>query len=207
VTGRLPIDYCIVPNTRLGYIFFPTFLDKTIADQTREALQQMTVDGQLDGLILDNRMNGGGLGSVAHAVMNFFASGLQGYYIGRTDQEPLQLEGEDVGGSQTVPLVVLVDVDTVSYAEIVSGVLRLAGRARIVGGITLGNIEQLHAYDLVDTSRAWIASRTFQPLGQTNGIWEKTGIIPDVILPTRWDLFTEATDPALAEAVALLMPS
>jgi catechol 2,3-dioxygenase-like lactoylglutathione lyase family enzyme len=38
-----------------------------------------------------------------------------------------------------VPLVVLVDVDTVSYAEIFSGVLRVAGRARVVGTPTLGN--------------------------------------------------------------------
>jgi hypothetical protein len=31
------------------------------------------------------------------------------------------------------------------------------------------------------------------------------GVQPDVLLRTRWDLFTEATDPALAEAVELLL--
>ena len=169
VTGALPIDYCLVPNTRIGYVFLPTLLDESIGDQLRKALQRMTADGPLEGLVLDNHMNGGGLGSVAEAIMGLFANGLQGYYISRESQDPLQLQGEDVGGSQTVPLVVLVGVDTVSYGEIVSGVLRLSGRARIVGEPTLGNVEQLWRYDFEDGSRAWLASATFEPLGQANG--------------------------------------
>jgi carboxyl-terminal processing protease len=205
VTGMLPIDYCLIPNTRIGYIFLPTLLDETMSGQTREALQKMTADGPLDGLILDNRMNGGGLGSVAKAILSLFASGLQGYFVSRTSREPLTLQPDNVGGSQTVPMVVLVDLDTVSFGEIVSGVLRLSGRARVVGRQTLGNVEQLRAYNFEDGSRAWIASDTFEPLGLSNGIWEETGIIPDVSVPTRWDLFTEANDPALAKAVELLL--
>lgn len=207
VTGALPIDYCIIPGPRIGYILLPTLLDNTIGDQTSAALSQMTADGPLNGLVLDNRMNGGGIGSVAEQIMSLFTSGLQGYYISRDGQDALNLTPVDVGGSQTVPLVTLVGPDTVSYGEIVSGVLRLSGRSQIVGTRTLGNVEQLHEYDFEDGSRAWIATATFEPLGEANGIWEQTGIIPDVVVPTRWDLFTEADDPALAEAVALLTSS
>jgi carboxyl-terminal processing protease len=205
VAGSLPVDYCIVPNTRIGYILLPTLLDETIDDQVRAALQQMTADGALEGLVIDNRMNGGGLGSVAQGVLSLFTGGLQGYFVTRASRDPLDIIAEDIGGSQVVPLMVLVGVDTVSYGEIVSGVLRLAGRAQIIGEPTLGNVEQLRRYDFEDGSRAWIASATFEPLGQTNGIWEDTGIIPDVLVPTRWDLFTEANDPALAQAVEMLM--
>jgi len=201
VTGMLPIDYCLFPNARIGYLFLPTLLDETVADQTRAALRQMTADGPLDGLILDNRMNGGGLGSMAQAIMSLFASGLQGYFVSRDGRDALDLQPEDIGGSQTVPLVVLVGQNTVSYGEIVSGVLRLAGRAKIVGETTLGNVEQLHAFDFDDGSRAWIATDTFQPLSEANGIWEDTGIIPDVLAPSRWDLFTEANDPGVAAAL------
>ncbi|MEZ4672092.1 MAG: hypothetical protein R3E39_29655 [Anaerolineae bacterium] len=74
----------------------------------------------------------------------------------------------------------------------------------IIGVTPLGNVERLRRCDLEDDSRAWLASETFQPLNLVNGIWEETGIVPDVLLPTRWDLFTEATDPALAKAVELL---
>jgi C-terminal peptidase prc len=204
VTGALPIDYRLIPRTRIGYIFLPTLLDETVADQTREALKNLTADGPLDGLILDNRMNGGGLGKAAESIMGLFAGGIQGYFVSRKGRQPLQLRPEDVGGSQTVPLIVLVDVNTVSFGEIVSGVLRVAGRARIVGGPTLGNVERLRAYNFEDGSRAWIASETFEPPGQANGIWEETGIIPDVSVPTRWHEITEANDPALAKAVELL---
>jgi carboxyl-terminal processing protease len=204
VTGSLPIDYCLIPNTRIGYIFLPTFLDESIDDQTRAALQQMTADGPLDGLVLDNRMNGGGLGSVAQGVLSLFTSGVQGYFVTRESRDLLDIQPEDVGGSQSTPLVVLVGVDTVSYGEVVSGVLRLAGRARIIGEPTLGNVEQLRRYDFDDGSRAWIASATFEPIGQAAGIWEDTGIIPDMIVPTRWNLFTEANDPALAAALEIL---
>jgi carboxyl-terminal processing protease len=204
VTGVLPIDYCMVPLTRIGYIFLPTLLDKTMDGQVRDALKKMTADGPLQGLVLDNRMNGGGLGNVTQAIMAMFTGGTQGAFVTRTGREPLQLKPENIGGSQTVPLVVLVDVDTVSYGEIMSGVLRLAGRAKIVGGRTLGNVEQLRQYNFSDGSRAWIASATFEPSGMAKGLWEDTGIIPDVMLPTRWDLFTEANDPALAKAVEIL---
>ena len=137
-------------------------------------------------------------------MLGLFTGGIQGYFITREGRDPLDIQPEDIGGSQTVPLVVLVGADTVSYGEILSGVLRLAGRARIVGAPTLGNVEQLRRYDFEDGSRAWIASAAFEPLGQASGIWEDTGIVPDVLVPTRWDLFTEADDPALAAAVELL---
>jgi C-terminal peptidase prc len=206
ISGPLPIDYCLVPNTRLGYIFVPGLDDGTIPDQMRAALGAMTVDGPLDGLILDNRENYGGLSTVAEALLGFFTQGELGHFVSRTDRYALAVEAEDVGGSQTVPLVILVDTGTASFAEVVSGVLQATGRARIVGQTSLGNVEQLWAYDFEDGSRAWIAHDTFEPLNLPNGIWEATGITPDVRVPTRWDLFTEATDPALAAAVELLTP-
>jgi carboxyl-terminal processing protease len=204
VTGMLPVDYCMVPRTRIGYLFLPTLLDKTMAEQVREALRRMTAEGPLEGLVLDNRMNGGGLGSVARAILGMFTGGAQGAFVSRTSRAPLVLQAEDIGGSQRVPLVVLVDRNTVSFGEIMSGVLQAAGRARVVGGRTLGNVEELRAYSFRDGSRAWLASETYEPRGLANGAWEGKGIVPDVSVPTRWELFTEANDPALAKAVELL---
>lgn len=186
-------------------MLLPTFGDPTIDDQLRAALQDMTLDGPLDGLVLDQRENGGGVGSVAEATLGFFTSGLQGHYVARDAQaEPLTIQGEDVGGSQTVPLVVLTALDTVSYGEIVSGILGGSGRATLLGGPTLGNVEQLRLFDFAGGSRAWLATRTFQPLGLAPGAWDGVGILPDVSVPTRWDLFRPDTDPALAAAVELL---
>jgi len=82
---------------------------------------------------------------------------------------------------------------------------RVAGRATVVGQATLGNVEQLKRYDLEDGSRAWIASATFEPIGLPAGIWEDTGIIPEVLVSGRWEEFREANDPGLAAAVEILL--
>jgi C-terminal peptidase prc len=204
ITGALPIDYCLVPGTRLAYFFLPGLDDETIPGQMRAALQALTADGPLDGVILDNRQNYGGASTVLEAVLSFFTQGTVGHFVNRTGSRPLRITAEDIGGSQTVPLVVLVDVDTVSFGEVLSGVLQVLGRARVVGETTLGNVEILWGYNFEDGSRAWVAHDTFQPLGLPSGIWEDSGIVPDARVPTRWDLFTEADDPALAVAVELL---
>ena len=206
VTGFYPVDRCIVPTTRIGYLMLPTFLDPTIADSVRAALQDLAQGGPLEGLIVDDRMNSGGFGSVATEFLGLFAAGVQGRFVARdATAQPLALAGEDVLGSQTVRLIVLADRRTSSYAEIAAGVLQQAGRAAVVGGPTRGNVEQLSAWDFADGSRAWLAARTFEPVGLAPGAWEGVGIVPDVSVPTRWDLFTEATDPAIAEAVELLL--
>ncbi|MGH2524692.1 MAG: S41 family peptidase, partial [Anaerolineales bacterium] len=194
ITGPLPIDYCLIPGTRLAYIFLPGLNDSTIPDQMREALEALTAAGPLDGLILDNRQNGGGESTVLEAVLGFFMHGTVGHFVSPINSRPLTIRAEDVGGSQAAPLVVLVDEETASFGEVLSGVLQAMDQAQIVGQTTPGNVEILWGYGFEDGSRAWIAHETFQPLRQPNGIWEETGIVPDVHTPTRWDLFTEATD-------------
>jgi carboxyl-terminal processing protease len=201
VSGGMPIEACLVPGTRVGYLLLPTFLDETIDDQAREAIGRMASAGPLDALVLDLRLNGGGLGSVATAILSLFLDGSHGAFVSRDGRSELRLRGEDVGGSQAVDLAVLVGPDTVSFGEVVAGVLHAAGRATIIGLPTLGNVEELHRFDLPDGSRAWLAAAAFEPEGGTAGEWEVSGIVPDIVVPTRWDLFTEADDPALARAL------
>lgn len=201
VEGGEPIGSCLITGTRLGYLFLPTLFDKTIPGQVRNALRAMTADGPLEGLVIDNRLDPGGSSDVLVPILGFFLNGDVGSFQSRTATRRLVIKGENVGGSQTVPLIVLVGRDTVSFGEIMSGILQASGRARIVGETSLGNVETLSGYDFKDGSRAWLAHETFVPDHATYGPWEDTGIEPDVTVPTRWDLFTEANDPALAAAL------
>ncbi len=204
VAGGTPIDSCLVRGARIGYILLPGVYETDIDEKVRAALQLLTADGPLAGLVLDNRLNGGGRSTVALPILGMFVNGVQGHMVSRDGRETVQVAAEDIGGSQTVPLVVLVDVGTVSYGEIMSGALAVAGRATVAGGPTAGNVELLTVYTFEDGSQATIARFAFEPNGLPAGIWEETGIVPSVLVPTRWDLFTEATDPALAAAVAAL---
>jgi len=96
-----------------------------------------------------------------------------------------------------------VGTETASFAEVFSGLLREAGRARIMGRTTPGNVEIVYGYDFEDGSRAWIAQETFRPPSGTD--WEQTGIVPDVEIPLDWDEFTVEDDPQLEAALALLL--
>jgi carboxyl-terminal processing protease len=203
ITAPLPIDARLVPTSdgsRIGYIFLPTFFDETIPGQVRQALEGF---GPLDGLILDNRMNGGGSSAVVEPILGYFTSGTLGHFVTRTEARPLEITADPIHNSQTVPLVVLVGEDTVSFGEIFSGALQDTGRAKIVGQTTLGNVETLHGYTFDDGSQVWIAEERFDPL-VSHADWERDGLKPDVEAYADWDTFTFENDPSVAAAVALL---
>jgi carboxyl-terminal processing protease len=170
----------------------------------RAALDAMTLEYPLAGLIIDNRQNTGGRGTVLYDVLALFTSGIQGTFVSRTERHLFDIEPEDRGGSQSVPLVVLVAPETMSYGEVMSGVLHDSGRATVIGQTSQGNVETIKIFNYPNGSRAWIAHDTFQYPSEEPGLWEKTGIIPDIDAPSRWDLFSEANDPALAAAVEVL---
>jgi carboxyl-terminal processing protease len=203
IGGNMRIDARLVPTTdgsKIGYIFIPTFFDETIPPQIEEALNTF---GPLDGLILDVRMNGGGSSSVANPILSFFASGRLGQFVSRFDSRTLRVDADPIHNSQTVPLVVMVSEDTVSYGEIFAGIMRDSRDAKITGQTSLGNVEVLHGYDFDDGSQWWIASETFFP-AHSDENWEETGIVPDIEAFAEWETFTFETDPSIAAALSLL---
>jgi carboxyl-terminal processing protease len=203
ITGNLNIVTKLIPTTdgsKIGYIFIPTFFDETIPPQIEEALNNF---GPLDGLILDVRLNGGGSSSVVDPIFEHFVEGRLGAFVSRDSSRPLTVDSNPIHNSDTVPLIIIVSEDTVSYGEIFSGVLRDAGRAKIVGETSLGNVEVLHGYDFDDDSQVWIAAETFDSAFSAEN-WELTGIVPDVIAFAEWDTITFETDPSITAALQLL---
>ena len=203
IKGNLRIDARLVPTTdgsKIGYIFIPTFFDETIPEQIKNALEDF---GTLNGLVLDVRMNGGGSSSVADPVLSYFTSGRLGQFVSRDESRTLGVEGDPIQNSQTVPLVVMVSQDTVSYGEIFAGIMRDSRDAKITGETSLGNVEVLHGYDFEDGSQLWVASERFYP-AHSDEDWEQTGIVPDLPAYAAWDTFTFESDPSIAAALTLL---
>ena len=210
VNGALPTPFRLTTTTsgeRIGYIFIPTFSISTISELVGDAYWEMTTDAPLDGLIIDNRFNDGGVDTELEGTLGYFVDGLMGNFISRSNRRPLEIKGSDLRDSQTIPLVVLVGENTVSYGEVFAGVLQDAGRATVLGETTEGNVETLWGYDFSDGSRAWIAHEAFRPLNNPMDDWEATGIIPDEIIPVFWDEHTFETDPAIQRAIQLLIKS
>jgi carboxyl-terminal processing protease len=208
VTGSVPVPYEVLTSSqgkRIGYILLATFADETVDGQLGEALRAMTATGPLDGLILDNRENGGGADVVARGALSYFTKGVVGHFVSRDRKSrALNVPGVDINGSSKVPLVVLVGPNTVSFGEIYSGVLRDMGRATVIGELTGGNVELLRGYDFEDGSRAWIAHENFHPRNHPSQDWEASGIIPDITVASNWDEVTLKTDPTVKAAMDFL---
>ncbi len=203
IQGNIPIDARLITtadSSKIGYIFIPSFFDEALPEQIENALNEF---GSLDGLILDVRLNGGGISSVTYPILEYFVEGKIGEFVSRSDSRSLAIEPNPIQNSQTVPLVVMVSEDTVSFGEIFAGVLKDSGRAKVVGETSLGNVEVLHGYNFEDGSQLWIASEKFDS-AFSDSDWEETGIIPDVHAYAEWDTFYFDTDPSIAAALELL---
>ena len=143
ISASLPVFTRLVNTSdgrRIVYIFVPSFFDLTVPEQVKKALATF---GRLDGLIIDNRMNGGGSSLALEPMLGFFTSGTVGHYLSPAGRRPLTIAAGPVSNSQTVPLTVLVSKDTVSYGEVFAGVLQDLRHTRIVGQTTKGNVETL----------------------------------------------------------------
>mgnify|MGYP000844974038 FL=1 len=129
----------------IGYVRISDFKDNTSRD-LRKTLRNF-MDAGMKGFILDLRWNPGGLLSASQEVCELFLprNSLVTYTRGRTSEEGkpakddmrLHTEGRPVIPLQ-LPMIVLVNGQTASSAEIVTGALQYHKRAIVVGQKTFG---------------------------------------------------------------------
>jgi carboxyl-terminal processing protease len=204
VTGSLPVPYSIITTPdgkRVGYILLVSFTDSSI-ERKIAAILGIFHNNDVEGIIIDNRMNEGGADTVLRQVLSYFTEGTLGYFINRRGKFPLHInDPEYVLNSGELPMVVLVGPNTVSFGEIFSGILKDTQRAYLIGEKTDGNIEILWGYTFEDGSRAWIAHDTFRPVNHPEHDWEQTGIIPDLTIPVAWEEYSVKEDPAVQAAL------
>ena len=143
------------------------------------------------GIVLDVRSNGGGLVEEARLVTSIFiAKGAIVTTRGRTQpSETLSASGHPLAPS--VPLVVLVDGNTASAAEIVAGALQDHRRATVVGTHTFGKgvfqeEEPLSNGGALDIT----VGEYFTPNGHNlggGGVRQGAGITPEVLVHSGVD--------------------
>ncbi|HEX73502.1 MAG TPA: S41 family peptidase, partial [Candidatus Hydrogenedentes bacterium] len=129
----------------IGYVRISDFKDNTSRD-LRKALRNF-MDAGMKGFILDLRWNPGGLLSASQETCELFLprNSLVTYTRGRVSEEGkpakddmrLYTEGRPVIPLQ-LPMMVLVNGQTASSAEIVTGALQYHKRAIVVGQKTFG---------------------------------------------------------------------
>jgi C-terminal peptidase prc len=212
VRGR--VGGAVVPSSKrlagdpsLGYLIIPS-LSTNDMDKRVEAELNQLISGApaLKGLIIDMRGNGGGFRTILESILGDFTSGQVGTFFSQTGSYPFTVEARPLAASlKDIPVVLLVDQGTESYAEVFSASLQETGRAKIVGVPSAGNTETIYAYDLDDGSRLWCAQEGFKLLDGTN--LEGRGVIPDVTVNVNWTAFTEDDDPQILKAMDILASS
>ncbi len=134
----VPYKGIIDPANNVGYIKLNSFT-QTASRDVREAIKQLKADGA-DKLVLDLRGNGGGLLREAVSIVNLFTpkNELVVETRGRIAEWDKTYKTLSEPLDATIPLVVLVDAQSASASEIVSGALQDLDRAVVVGERTFG---------------------------------------------------------------------
>lgn len=174
----IPQAYMVRPG--VGYVAMTGGFNQTTSDEFQEALQDLHSKG-MNMLILDLRGNRGGLLIQAVRVANTFLQ--RGQLIvkqeGRIRGSSENFRAVNDSPDQT-PLVVLVNGDSASAAEIVAGALQDHDRALIVGENTFGKgIVQLPIQLEYDSALLLTIAKYFMPSGRliqrdysTSGVYD-----------------------------------
>ncbi len=174
-------------GVKLGVVALATF-SPGAHGELREAVEK-ELRGGARGLVLDLRANGGGLVEEAQLIASVFvAKGTIVSTRGRT--QPTQTLIATGGAiSPKIPVVVLVDADTASAAEIVTAALQDHRRATVVGTHTFGKgvfqeEEALSNGGALDIT----VGEYFTPAGRNlggGGVKQGAGITPEVKIAKR----------------------
>jgi carboxyl-terminal processing protease len=132
--SRPSVDLAFLIRPGVGYIHVTNFMETT----SREVGDALDKFGDLNGLVIDLRGNPGGLLNEAVNMSDKFLQKGQIVVSQRGRAFPDQVYRAAHGSDTKFPIVVLVNRNTASAAEIVSGALQDHDRALIVGETTFG---------------------------------------------------------------------
>ncbi len=172
------VSWAFAPGTRDAVIrleLFSAGAAKGVAEALQEALDQGA-----EGAVLDLRGNPGGyVNEPVETASHFMTDGVVYVSIDRSGkQTPHEVDGKAL--APDLPLVLLVNDQTASSAEILTGALQDAGRAVIVGVKTYGTGTVVNTFPLADGGALTIGTeRWLTPDGRA--IWRE-GLVPDEVV-------------------------
>src|SRR5690242_1515388 len=130
--SRPSLDHVFLIRPGIGYIHISSF-NETTNDELTEALKRLG-DKTLKGMVLDLRYNRGGLLQEAVDVSDHFLEKHQliVYHYGRHSDQKRYYASKGDNGNQ-YPLIVLINHETASASEIMTGALQDHDRALVMG--------------------------------------------------------------------------
>jgi Peptidase family S41 len=182
------------PPLFAGLIAISQFQEST-TQEMREALFDLTSRGA-KGLIIDVRGNPGGLFKVAVQVAEMFVGeGVIVYSQGQIKEynHPFEARG---GHVYSLPILLLVDGDTASAAEVLAGAMKELGRAQLIGQQTFGkgSVQAVFPLDQppLDRTPGAIRLTVAKLLSPGKQPYTGRGVLPDIDVPLGEDILDAA---------------
>ena len=163
-----------VRDKKIGYIHIKSFDDVTGEDF--EASYKKLKDAGMEGLVLDLRNNPGGSLDVCLDIADKFLD--KGVIVTTEDKNGEVITEESDEAKDDIPMTVLVNENSASASEILSGALKDRDRSKIIGKKTFGKGIVQKLFPLDDGSGAKITiSEYHTPSGAKIN---KVGVEPDI---------------------------
>lgn len=197
------IEYEMVENTKIGYIYIETF-SNTLEEQISKALTNLENQG-MESLIIDVRDNTGGyLTSVTDVASIFLKKGQIIYSL--KDDKVINYKDE-TSESKDYSIVVLINGNTASAAEILAAALKDNLNATLVGETTFGKGKVQKTIELDDGSMVKYTSSYW--LTPNGSCIDEVGIKPDyaisnIINKDENGQVVEIIDQQLEKAISIL---
>ena len=175
----------------IGYILHNDFTDGCY-DELRAAVEKLRTSGELKGLILDYRDNGGGsLPEAVKILSMFLPKGTEVVKMkGRTEQSTRVYTTDANPVLPDVPMVVLINGNSASASEIVSGALQDMDRAVLMGQRSYGKglVQSVlplgyNSYLKLTTAKYYIPSgRCVQRINYSSHDGTTSEMVPDSLM-------------------------
>lgn len=194
------VEYTMLDD-QVGYILLYQFAGES-EKEFAEALDALKAQGA-KSLVVDLRDNGGGWVQAAVDIADLFLD--DGLLMYSEDRYGTREEYPMKAGSDDIPLVFLVNENSASASEILSGGMHDRGRATVVGTQTYGKGIMQVVIDLDDNKDGFqmTYSQYFLPSGEKV---HKIGVTPDIISEMPEDMEStlfelgDLSDPQLKDA-------
>jgi carboxyl-terminal processing protease len=194
---------------KVGYIRLNEFSSHA-AEQMRKAIQDLTAQ-KVDSFVMDLRGNPGGLLQASLEISRMWID--KGAIVKTVDRKGASIEEVANRTALTkLPLVILVDGNSASSSEILTGALKDNGRATVVGSQTFGKALVQSVHELNDRSGLAVTIAHYYTPNGTD-ISHK-GITPDIKidltdaqrqeLASNPKLIGTISDPQYARAITAL---
>ncbi|MFM6026015.1 MAG: S41 family peptidase, partial [Dolichospermum sp.] len=196
-------------NRRVGYIRLQEFSSHA-ADQMRAAIRRGNSE-KVDSYVLDLRGNPGGLLNASIEIARMWLN--EGHIVKTVDRKGSSAQTTANGTAITkLPLAILVDGNSASASEILTGALKDNKRAVVVGSQTFGKALVQSVHELQDGSGLAVTIAHYYTPNGTD--INHKGIAPDIKLDltqtqerqlaSNPNLIGTNSDPQYARAIAAL---